>query len=86
MVDSKESYKFDLQGDKGLRTNYLYALIDPLNHPREHPPIDSFGESILGIVSLKEDRINNNKNNFASYPYLDLTLTQLEVCIVSYKT
>ena len=83
MVDSKESYKFDL-GDKGLRTNYLYALIDPLNHPREHPPIDSFGESILGIVSLTEDRINNG--NFASYPHIDLTLTQLEVRIVSYKT
>ena len=86
MVDSKESYKFDLQGDKGLRTNYLYALIDPLNHPREHPPIDSFGESILGIVSLTEDRINNNNSNFASYPHIDLTLTQLEVRIVSYKT
>lgn len=85
MVDSKESYKFDL-GDKGLRINYLYALIDPLNHPREHPPIDSFGESILGIVSLTEDRINNNNGNFASYPHIDLTLTQLEVCIVSYKT
>ena len=83
MVDSKESYKFDL-GDKGLRTNYLYTLIDPLNHPREHPPIDSFGESILGIVSLTEDRINNG--NFASYPHIDLTLTQLEVRIVSYKT
>ena len=83
MVDSKESYKFDL-GDKGLRINYLYALIDPLNHPREHPPIDSFGESILGIVSLTEDRINNG--NFASYPHIDLTLTQLEVRIVSYKT
>ena len=83
MVDSKESFKFDL-GDKGLRINYLYALIDPLNHPREHPPIDSFGESILGIVSLTEDRINNG--NFASYPHIDLTLTQLEVRIVSYKT
>ena len=83
MVDSKESYKFDL-GDKGLRINYLYALVDPLNHPREHPPIDSFGESILGIVSLTEDRINNG--NFASYPHIDLTLTQLEVRIVSYKT
>ena len=83
MVDSKESYKFDL-GGKGLRINYLYALIDPLNHPREHPPIDSFGESILGIVSLTEDRINNG--NLTSYPHIDLTLTQLEVRIVSYKT